>query len=64
MKDAAQTNGRPDPLIDEVRELRRQLLERFDGDLERLAEYLREIERRYPGRVIRRDDAKSSKQAS
>lgn len=64
MNDAAQTNGKSDPLIDEVRELRRQLLERFDGDLERLAEYLREIERRYPGRVISRDDANSSKQAS
>lgn len=64
MNDAPQSQRKPDPLLDEVREMRRQLIERFDGDLDRLAEYLREIERRHPERVIRRDDAKPSKQAS
>ena len=64
MNDAAQSHAKPDPLIDEVREMRRQLIERFDGDLDRLAEHLREIERRYPDRMIRRDAAKSSKHAS
>lgn len=52
--DPQSATRKPDPLLDEVRDLRRRLLERFDGDLTRLAEHLREIERRHPGRVIRR----------
>ncbi len=36
----------PDPLIDEVRAARRELSERFGNDVRRLAEHLREIQRR------------------
>jgi hypothetical protein len=36
----------PDPLIDEVRAARRELSERFDHDVRRLAEHLREIQKR------------------
>jgi len=36
----------PDPLIDEVRTARRELSERFGSDVRRLAEHLREIQRR------------------
>ena len=35
-----------DPLIDEVRQARRELSERFDNEVHRLAEYLREVQRR------------------
>lgn len=36
----------PDPLIDEVRQVRRELPECFDNDIRRLAEHLQEIQRR------------------
>ena len=41
----------PDPLIDEVRAARRELSERFDHDVRRLAEHLREIQRHMSGPV-------------
>jgi hypothetical protein len=48
-----------DPLVDEVRALRDALSARFDHDLDRLCEHLREtqarIEREQPGRVVRPD---------
>ncbi len=40
------TNPTPDPLIDEVRQARRELSERFDNDVRRLAEHLQEVQRR------------------
>lgn len=45
-----------DPLIDEVRAIRQRISERFGNDVRRLAEHLKEVERRHRGRVIRRED--------
>ena len=38
MKETNPRVGRPDPLIDEVREIRRRIEEECGGDLERMAE--------------------------
>jgi hypothetical protein len=42
-----------DPLIDEVRAVRRALSERFGNDLDDLCDHLQTIERRYEGRVAK-----------
>ena len=42
----------PDPLIDEVRAIRRAILEECDSDLPTLVARLREIERQDPARVV------------
>ncbi len=49
--DAHATPPLKDPLIDEVRMLRRRVSERFDHDLARLLEHLRAIEATHPGGV-------------
>ncbi len=43
----------PDPLIDEVREVRRKLSEQSDNDVEKLCERLREVEEQYRSRIVR-----------
>lgn len=43
----------PDPLIDEVRDVRRRLSERFGNDVDRLADHLKTIEGNWKGRVIK-----------
>lgn len=43
------TNRTGDPLIDEVREMRRRASETFDHDLDRLVDHLRDIESDWPG---------------
>ena len=40
-----QTHPRPDPLIDEVRQLRKELSDRFDNDVSALGRHLQEQER-------------------
>ena len=40
---------RPDPLIDEIRAIRRSIAEQFNNDLDQLVEHLRKIEKQYPG---------------
>jgi hypothetical protein len=47
----------PDPLIDEVRGLRRALSERFGNDLDRLCEHLETVEKEYEARVVRKPPA-------
>ena len=42
-----------DPIVEETREARRQLDAEFDGDLQRLYAYLREIEHENADRVVR-----------
>ena len=48
-------NDKPysDPLIDEVREVRRALSETFQNDAEKLCDYLQHIEEQHQGRVIK-----------
>jgi len=41
-----------DPLIDEIRAIRRKISDRFANDVDRLIEHLREVERQHPDRVI------------
>ena len=50
----------PDPLIDEVREVRRKLYEQSDNDVEKLCERLREIEEQYRSRIVRPAPRKTS----
>ena len=45
-----------DPLIDEVRAVRRALCEQFGNDVDRLCGYLRGLERQHPERVVRTDE--------
>jgi len=42
-----------DPLIDEVRERRRRLLEEHDNDLSKLFETVRKIQAEHPEKIIR-----------
>jgi len=43
----------PDPLIDEVRAIRRKISDRFGNDVTRLIDHLRCIEKQHPGRVVK-----------
>ena len=43
-----------DPLIEEVRALRRGISERFGNDVDRLCAHLREVQRQHGGRVVSR----------
>lgn len=42
---------RPDPLIDDVREARRRLCERYGNDVDRFAAALRREQEKYPERL-------------
>ncbi|MEZ6234341.1 MAG: hypothetical protein R3B68_09140 [Phycisphaerales bacterium] len=46
-----------DPFLDEVRALKERASARFDHDLTRIFEHLREIERRHADRVVPDQDA-------
>ena len=55
MAEKQQPPPREDPLIDEVRAVRKALSERFEGDIDKLCDHLAEIEARYRNRVVRPD---------
>jgi hypothetical protein len=42
----------PDPVIDEIREVRHQISARFDHDPSRLVAYYMELQKRYQDRLI------------
>ena len=44
--------SRDDPVIDEIRKVRRRISARFDHDPERLVAYYIELQRRYQDRLI------------
>jgi hypothetical protein len=44
---------RPDPVIDEIREVRHRISERFGHDPERLVAYYMEMQEQYRDRLIR-----------
>lgn len=50
----SQQPSRSDPLIDEIREIRKRISEAHGNDVRKLCDHLREIEARYPERVVRR----------
>ncbi len=41
-----------DPLIDEVRAIRRAISEQFGNDVDRLCDHLQELERQHPERLV------------
>ena len=41
----------PDPLVDEVRAIRRALSEQFDNDVDRLCDHLQGLEQQHPERL-------------
>lgn len=50
----------PDPVIDEIREVRRRISARFDHDPERLVAYYMELQKQYGDRLL--DAEQSSRQ--
>ena len=42
----------PDPVIDEIREVRRRISARFDHDPERLVAYYMELQKQYGDRLL------------
>ncbi len=46
------TPNQSDPVVDEVRELRRRISERFDHDPARLVAYYMELQEQYRDRLI------------
>lgn len=45
---------RPDPLIDEVRAIRKELSDAQGNDVDRLIDHLQELQRQFGGKVVRR----------
>lgn len=41
-----------DPLIDEVRAIRRAISEQFENDVDRLCDHLQELQRQHPDRLV------------
>jgi hypothetical protein len=48
------TPPRPDPLIDEVRAIRKSISDQSGNDVNKLCDRLQEIQAKYHGRVIRK----------
>ena len=42
----------PDPLIDEIRAIRKELSDRFDNDPIKLGQYLMELQKQYADRLV------------
>ena len=47
------TRPRTDPLIDEVRAIRKEISDEFGNDVGRLCEHLRQVEKQYADRIVR-----------
>jgi hypothetical protein len=41
-----------DPVVEEIREARQKILDRFDGDLTNYAEHLRQEQAKHPKRYV------------
>lgn len=52
----------PDPLIDEIRAIRKAISEEFGNDVERLCNHLREMEKEHPERIVDRSATDRFKQ--
>ena len=42
----------PDPLVDEVRAIRKRISDRFDNDVDRLMDHLDQVERSHQGPIL------------
>ena len=51
---------RPDPLLDEVRAIRKQISDAHGNDVARLAEHLQEVERQHANRVVQQPRPRAS----
>jgi hypothetical protein len=49
-----------DPLIEEIREIRRKISDAHGNDVLRLGKHLQEVQKRYPGRLVRRSPSARS----
>ena len=56
--------SRPDPLIEEVRAARKDVSHQFDNDIDRLCDYLRQIEAQNEDRVVRATRASRSAEST
>jgi hypothetical protein len=52
--------SRPDPLIDEVRAVRKEVSDAQGNDVDRLIDHLQEVQRQFSNRVVRRPLAKKA----
>ena len=57
MDKAMPTRRSPDPLIDEVRQIREAISRECDYDLNKQIEQLRELQDKQPARIVRRPDS-------
>jgi hypothetical protein len=57
----AEKKDHPDPLIDEVRERRRQIWEECDHDFDKLLERIQGLQAEHPGPIVDRRKAKRSR---
>ena len=48
----ANNRGTTDPLVDEVRAIRRRICEEFGNDVEKLCDHLAELEQRHAERLV------------
>lgn len=46
------TAGPPDPLVDEIRAIRKKLSDRFDNDVDRLMDHLQKVEKSHQGPIV------------
>ena len=53
MPEPSQPETYPDPLIDEVRTIRKAISDEFDNDVDRLCDHLQEREAEHKDRVVR-----------
>jgi hypothetical protein len=44
---------REDPLIDEVRAIRKRISDKFGNDVDRLIDHLRQVEKQQPARIVK-----------
>jgi len=47
-----------DPIVEEIHQIRQKLLEKCDGDLEKLMEHLKSCEKEHQAQVVSREDLK------
>lgn len=53
-----------DPIVEEIRQIRHQMLVKCDGDLEKLLDYYKSLEGRHPERVISVDELRARRTAA
>lgn len=53
MSGTAEPTGGGDPLIDEVRAVRKAISDQFDNDVDRLCDHLRQLEKRDAHRLVK-----------